>query len=431
MATGYLGRQLDLLRGATSFRLLFLATVESGVGTWLAVIALTVDVYDRTHSGSWVSALLIANFLPSVGIGMLLGPLLDRLSRKRLMIAADVARAAVFVALPFVGSPGAIVGLAAIAGAATGFFSPAVYAGLPNLVDEARLPQANSLLRGVDYLASAVGPLLGGVLVAVRGPHLAYWLNAPTFVLSALLIARIPGALLQSERAQSRGHWGDVADGLRLVAGSRALLTVLVAWSIAVIGNAGVNVAEIVLAKVTFNAGTFGFGLLSAGSGVGLVLGSLYASAVLEHRRLAQVYGAAIALMAFGIGAAAVSPNVWVAACCVVVLGLGNGAAVVCNALLVQRGAPDRLRGRAFTVIMSTNFAVLGLGMIAAGPLTNAVGARWVWGVSAMLAGLAAVIGYGLARGIVEARASGEVETAAVAFVASPEPLASPAKPLL
>ena len=58
----------------------------------------------------------------------------------------------------------------------------------------------------------------------------------------------------------------------------------------------------------------------------------------------------------------------------------GNGAAVVCNALLVQRGAPDELRGRAFTVIMSSNYALLGVGMAAAGPLTDAFGARWVWG---------------------------------------------------
>ncbi len=427
MASGYLARQLALLREARSFRLLFLATVESGIGTWLAVIALTVDIFDRTHSGNWVSALLIANFLPSVGIGLVLGPLLDRLSRRHMMIAADVVRAGVFFALPFVGRPGMIVGLAAIAGAATGFFSPAVYAGLPNLVEEEQLPQANSLLRGVDYLASAVGPLLGGLLVAARGPHLAYWLNAPTFLVSALLVAGIPGRLLQSERAESRGHWRDVADGMRLVVGSRALLTVLVAWSIAVIGNAGVNVAEVVLAKVTFDAGTFGFGLLSAGSGLGLVLGSLYASAVLEHRRLGEVYGAAMALMAFGIGTAAISPNVWVAACCVVVLGLGNGAAVVCNALLVQRGAPDRLRGRAFTVIMSTNFAVLGLGMIAAGPLTNVVGARWVWGGSAMLAGLAAVIGYGLARGIADGREPHDARPIDVSVVSSPEPVASPA----
>jgi MFS family permease len=64
--------------------------------------------------------------------------------------------------------------------------------------------------------------------------------------------------------------------------------------------------------------------------------------------------------------------------------GVGNGGANVCNPLLVQIGAPDQLRGRAFTLIMSVNYAVLGLAMAAAGPLTNAIGARWVWGLGAI-----------------------------------------------
>src|SRR3954447_16986159 len=118
--------RFDLLRTAPDFRLLFLATVESGIGTWLAVIALSVDVFDRTGSGKWVSALLIASFLPAVGVGLLLGPLVDRLSRRRLMIAADLVRAGVFGLLPFVDRPGSIVALAAVTGFATGFFTPAV-----------------------------------------------------------------------------------------------------------------------------------------------------------------------------------------------------------------------------------------------------------------------------------------------------------------
>jgi MFS family permease len=89
-----------------------------------------------------------------------------------------------------------------------------------------------------------------------------------------------------------------------------------------------------------------------------------------------------------------------VAAICVVVSGVGNGIALVCNALLVQRGAPDQLRGRVFTVLMSSNYAVLGLGMAAAGPLTDEFGARWVWGASACLSAVAALVGYGLARGV-------------------------------
>jgi hypothetical protein len=95
---------------------------------------------------------------------------------------------------------------------------------------------------------------------------------------------------------------------------------------------------------------------------------------------------------------------------------VGNGVAVVCNALLVQRGAPDRLRGRAFTVVMSVGYAILGLGMVAAGPLTNAFGARAVWSGAAGLFALAAVIGFVLVRGVAE-----EVDRP-LAEAAAPEP---------
>src|SRR5260221_11477517 len=98
-----LRRRLTLLRD-TRFRLLFFATFASGLGNWLAVVALQIDVYDRTHSGWWVGALLVANILPAVFLGVLLGPLVDALSRKGLMIASDLGRLAVFVALPFAGS---------------------------------------------------------------------------------------------------------------------------------------------------------------------------------------------------------------------------------------------------------------------------------------------------------------------------------------
>src|SRR5207244_1825399 len=118
-------------------------------------------------------------------------------------------------------------------------------------------------------------------------------------------------------------------------------------------------------------------------------------------------------LMAVGTAAAAGSPNVWVAILCMVLLGTGNGAAIVYNSLLVQRGAPDRVRGRAFTVIMSSNFAILGLGMVLAGPLNDAIGARWVWGIAAAVSASAALVGLALVRGVREEQAPAEVLEAA------------------
>ena len=84
--------------------------------------------------------------------------------------------------------------------------------------------------------------------------------------------------------------------------------------------------------------------------------------------------------MALGWGGAALSPTIWIAVPLVVVGAAGNGAAIISNQLLVQRGAPDRYRGRALATIMSTNYAILGLAMAAAGVLTDAFGPRWVWG---------------------------------------------------
>jgi MFS family permease len=401
-----LRRQVDLLRRVRGFRLLFLAAFASGLGTWLAFVALTVDVWDRTHSGTWVGALLIADFLPAIAIGLTVAPLLDRLSRRRVMVAADLARFVVFCMLPFAHGAGQIVVLAGVAGLATGFFRPAVYAGLPNLVEDAELPSAQGLLQAADAMTTVLGPLAGGVLVSASGPDLAYWTNAVTFLFSAALILRIPAGVLQVAQAATEGHWRDVAAGLKLIRGSRALLTVLIAWNVGMLGNAGVNVAEVALAKVSFHAGDFGYGLMLASAGAGVVLGSLGVGSWIERREIAGVYGSGLALIAVGIGAAAVAPNVWIAAACVVISGAGNGIALICNALLVQRGAPDRLRGRVFTVLMSSNYVVLGLGMVVAGLLTNRFGARWVWGGSACLSAAAALVGFGMARVIGQVQAA-------------------------
>ncbi len=381
------------------FRLLFVATFASGIGTWLAVIALTVDIYNRTHSGWWVGELLVANILPAVFIGLLFGPLVDRLSRKRLMIASDLGRLAVFAVLPFASSAGAIVVLAVIAGIGNAFFRPAVLAGLPNLVSEGELSTANALLQIVEWSTTALGPLLGGALVAISGPTLAYVVNAVSFGISAALVSLIPGKLLQSDRPIGRGRWSDLAEGFSTVIHSRALSCVIVVWSIVMVASGIVNVAEIFLARQAFHAGDLGFGLLWTGSGIGLVIGGLVAAPLIE-RNLGAVYVRFLAIFAVGFGCAAVAPNVWVGVAAMALAGFGNGGAVVANITLVQRGAPDRVRGRAFTVVMSVNYAVLGLAFVAAGPFTNAYGPRWAFGVASAAILVATLVASRRTRGI-------------------------------
>jgi MFS family permease len=394
---GATGR-LSLLRRNRGFALLFWATAGSAVGTYLAALALAVDIFDRTQSGRWLAALLIADFLPIVVIGLTLGPLVDRLSRRRLMVTSDLVRAATFAALPLVDRPALIVALAAVNGVATGFFRPAVWAGLPNLVSDEEREQATSVLSTVEHVAWTVGPAAGGLLLAASGPDLAYWINAVTFLVSAGLVARIPSRSLRSDEPISRGHWSDLRDGLHLVLHSSQLVTVLIVWNTAAVASALVNVAEVVLAKDDLEAGNVGLGFLVSATGVGLVIGSFFAAQALSSFGMTRVYGGALTLMGVGFGLASASPTIVVAAALAGLATIGNGAAIVCNQVLVQRGAPDAMRGRALAVLMSTYYAVLGIAMAGGGVLVDLAGARVAWAIAGCVYVVAAVMAFGLTR---------------------------------
>lgn len=391
-----------MLRRVAAFRLLFLATLGSGVGTWMATIALTADITARTQSPWWVSALFIVTFLPSVVVGLAAGPLIDRLSRKRLIVAADLARLAVFAALPFVGGTLTILALAAVAGVANSFFRPAVLAGVPNLVSEDDLAHGTSLLQATDWVAATLGPILGGVIVSASGVDVVYWVNAATFLISAALLVRIPAALLQSEQAVTRGHWRDLVEGLSAFRRSAAMFTVLFAFGFAMLATGLINVSEIFLAERALHRGAFGYGLLWTATGIGLVVGSLVSGSLIEKRDPISVYPLAFLPWAAGILGAAIAPNLWVASVAMVLAGFGNGLTFPITILIVQRHTADRLRGRAFTVIISAHNALLGIAMVAAGALTNLAGARWTYGVAAALLACGSAVAGVLGRGVAQ-----------------------------
>jgi MFS family permease len=384
-------RQVALLRRPGGFRLLFLATLGSGLGTWMATIALTADLTARTHSPWWVSVLFIVTFLPSIAVGLLAGPLVDRLSRRRLIVNADLVRLGVFAALVFVHSPGAMIALAS-------FFRPAVLAGMPNLVGDAELAQGTSLLQATDWVAAAIGPVLAGVIVGASSANVVYWINAATFLFSAVLLLRIPAQLLQSEQAITRGHWRDLADGIRAFRRTPALLTVLLAFGLAMFAAGLNNVAEIFLAENSLHRGAFGYGLLWTATGIGLVIGSLASGSLIERRDVRVVYPLVFLPWAAGLLGAGVAPNIWLAAAAMVLAGFGNGLTFPLTVLIIQRNTSDSIRGRAFTVIISAHNAVLGVAMLAAGALTEGVGPRWTYVLAAAALTLGSVTAFVLFR---------------------------------
>lgn len=379
-------------------RRLFWATLISNTGTWLATVALAVDVYDRTHSSIWVGALLVSETLPIALLGFLLGPLLDRLPRRSLMIGSDLFRAAVFGALIAAPNAWAIIGLATLAGVATGLFTPAVYAGLPNLVGEEDLAGANGLFQTAVSVTMIAGPLGGGVIVTAQGPHPAYIVNAVSFVASGLILLGIRESGLQSVAAVTRGYLHDLLDGAGAVFRRRALLTVFVSWNLAMLGIAAMNTSEVDLVKHDFGAGDFGYGLFMAVTGVGVLAGALGSRAALGRIRFASIYALGFGMLALPLIVISLLPPFALATALLVVAGCGNGLLLTANATLVQQGASDDLRGRSFTVIMSANALVLTCASFGAGALADRAGARLVWAIAGLAIAVAGCVGWLLAR---------------------------------
>jgi MFS family permease len=382
----------SLLRRNAPLRTLVASRLISSAGTWVAYVALTVDVYARTHSSVWVSGVLLADFLPTIVVASLAGSLLDRLPRRSLLVAAELGAALVFVLLPFAPSAAAVVVLAVFAGLASAVYYPTVRAVVPSLVDEADLPRANALSQTVANAGLAVGPAVAGALVAAGGVGSAYALNAVSFVLSAALLTRVRSATRSATEpaAKEQGHWHDVLDGLRTFTDTPALRMVIRVWLLASVGGAAISVGEVFLARDVLHAGTFGFGLLASGSGAGLVAGSLLAPRLLAGPA-ARVCRIGLAVAASGFAAAALAPNIWSAAAFVLVGGVGNALLVSAATLLVQREAGEARLGRAFAAFDGAASIATCVGMSGAGIAVAALGARGAWLAAAGLLALAAL----------------------------------------
>ncbi len=368
------------------YRNLLLARLISALGTWTAFFAVRIAIYDQTNSVLWVSILLFAELVPSVILGIVVGPLIDRWPRQRMMVLSDIGGAATFGLLPFVHSPAGICALSAVAGFSAAFFRPSCYSAIPNLVRADSLLAANALVQAVENLATLMGPVLAGVGVALLGSSTVYALNSASFLLSALLLVRIGGRLQTHVPARiGKTHWREVRAGLSLVRRDLQLSSIALIWSWATLAYAGINVAEIVLTTEAYGAGNPGFGVFVAFSAAGILVGNVLAGWFVERLTVFGGYRASFLVTAAGVVICAVSPNLAIGCFGALIFGAGNGIGLVCNMTLIQQAVSADRRGQIFAVLGSMVQTFTLVGTLAAGPITDAVGPRLMWGISAVL----------------------------------------------
>ena len=160
----------SLLR-RTPIRWFFLAHLQSGLGAGAGYVALMLVAYERIGSAWAATAVLLADLLPSMLLGPLLGGLVDRTDRLRCAIAADVIRAAAMAGLVLAGGTAALIALALVAGLGNALFRPATCALLPALVPAERLAAANALYDALRNAGQLLGPACAGALLLVAAPE--------------------------------------------------------------------------------------------------------------------------------------------------------------------------------------------------------------------------------------------------------------------
>ena len=362
-----LAAYVQLLRRNVNFRRLWLAQIVSEIGDWFYILEIYSLLLGLTGKAQSVGLAVVLQVLPSTLVGPMAGVVNDRVSRRRIMIAADVFRMVIVSGMMLVRSRQTVwlvYPLLFLETVMWGFFEPARNALLPNVVGEKDVLAANTVSAMTWSVNFAIGSGLGGLVAVILGRDAVFILNAISFLASALLIGRMhihePHAAGTAPfRAPELVDFSPIAEGIRYIRrDSRLLVTVLLKGGVGVLGAnwvifpiMGERIFPVRVAGLdAARAAVLGMSLLMGARGIGALFGPLAASRWAGGRGSRMRAGILAAFFAGAIGYMSLSgaPNLALA-CAAVILAHGGGSVVwVFSTTLLQRYADDQFRGRVF-----------------------------------------------------------------------------------
>ncbi|SNT10071.1 Predicted arabinose efflux permease, MFS family [Asanoa hainanensis] len=343
---------LSLLFRHPDFRRLFVAELVVFGSDWFVMVPLLVLLPELTGSGTWGAYVLAADTGITALVLPYAGTIADRLDRRKVMVAANLACLAVLLLLLFVRSAGtAWLAIAVVAGMAVakGFYSPAASAALPNVVPPERLGLATTLAGSAWGTMAVVGASLGGILTAVLSPYACFWIAALALVGAALLGSRIRGPLqVPRDMAAPPAHaFAAIGEALRYIGGRPTVRALVTVKSAVGLGNGVLTVFPLLAA--VYGVGPIGAGLLFALRGLGALVGPFALRPVLTRRAL-LLPGLALSMSTYGLAYLGVSVLTWFPLVLVLVFlaHFAAGSNWTMSNYALQTEVPDRLRGRVF-----------------------------------------------------------------------------------
>lgn len=369
-----------------NFRRLWVAQIVSEIGDWFYSLAIYSLLLELTGSAALVGLAVVLQVLPQTFIAPTAGVVNDRLRRKRVMIAADIARMAIVLGMLLVRTRATVWlvwPLLFLETLGAAFFEPARSSVLPNIASDRELLAANTLASMTWSFDLAVGATLGGVAATLLGRDGVFIANALSFLASALLIAGMKfdephTAGAPPFHARELVDFSPIVEGVRYIGGDRQLLaTVLVKCGIGFVGanNVILPVMGQRLFPVRVNP-MLGMSLLVVARGVGALIGPLLAGQWAGDQRQRLRTGILIGFLVASAGymCVAAAPNIGIAIACVVLGSSGSAVNWVFSTTLLQAATEDRFRGRVFAADMGLLTLTIALSSYVAGQCND-------WGV--------------------------------------------------
>ena len=370
-----------LLRGNRNFRRLWLAQIVSEIGDWFYTLSIYTLLLQFTGHASSVALALVLQVLPQTLIGPTAGVVNDRLRRKQVMIAADLIRFLIVLAMLLVRSRSTVWLVYPLLLAETcmaAFFEPARNSVIPNIAARGEVLIANTLSSATWSVNLLIGASVGGVVAAFFGRDAVFGLNALSFLASAVLISGMHFAEPHAEaalplRPRDLVDFTPVLEGIRYLGSHRTLLPTVFAkagewmigpsWVIFTVLGArefavhwpGIDPAR---------GAMLGMSILLGGRGIGALVGPLVVArwAGRSDRRLRLGIFFGYLTTAVGYGFLGSARTVWIAGACAMLAHMGGSTVWVFSTTLLQLHTEDRFRGRVFAADLGLSMLTIAAG---------------------------------------------------------------------
>jgi MFS family permease len=367
------------------------------MGDRLAALAFPWLVYTSTGSALGTGAVFALYTLPYVLFGAFAGVVVDRMDKRRLMVAVDLIRTALVVAVPFVATrslPAVFVLSFAIATAGV-FFEPAKLAMLPEIVTPGRLLRANSLFFTSENLTEVLGWAFAGLLLASVSTSAAFRLDAATFAISAaaLLLMRYRTPARAAAERTGRAFWHELREGVRYLARDRGLRANTAMIVVCVAGLGAMYPLTFFFAVNVMGGGTRAFGALEAVYGAGLLVGSLALTALAARVRKGPIMIGGLFVMGVCLVLVSATGSVWVAAVPYVVCGIANAVVLIAVDTYLQQVVPAGMRGRVLGTRFTLTQGTYALSILIGGALAGIVDVRILFVVAGVIVAVSALVG--------------------------------------